>query len=85
MNTTNTMCQSCGMPLSKDPKGGGTNIDGSNNRDYCSYCYQSGKFTFVGKVEDFQEHCRQKMIEGGHSKIMSWLLTRGMKRLKRWK
>ncbi len=24
-----TSCQSCGMPLSKDPQGGGTEADGS--------------------------------------------------------
>ncbi|MBC7771253.1 MAG: hypothetical protein H7210_02040 [Pyrinomonadaceae bacterium] len=23
-------CQSCGMPLSKDPRGGGTNADGKS-------------------------------------------------------
>ena len=38
------MCQSCGMPLSKDPKNGGTNKDGSKSDKYCSYCYKDGKF-----------------------------------------
>jgi hypothetical protein len=38
-------CQSCGMPLSKDPLGGGTNADGSRNTEYCSHCYKSGCFT----------------------------------------
>ena len=27
----NNVCQSCGMPLSKDAKGGGTNADGSRS------------------------------------------------------
>jgi len=79
------MCQSCGMPLNKDPKGGGTNADGSINEKYCSYCYQNGSFTFEGTVTEFQEHCRQKMKEGGHSPIMAWLFSRGLKRLERWK
>ena len=38
------ICQSCGMPLLKDPKGGGTNNDNSNTDKYCSYCFIEGKF-----------------------------------------
>jgi hypothetical protein len=38
-------CQSCGMPLSKDALGGGTNADGSRSREYCSHCYREGAFT----------------------------------------
>lgn len=79
------MCQSCGMPLNKDPERGGTNADGTKNMKYCSYCYQKGNFTFDGELKDFQEHCRIKMIEGGHSRFIAWLFTRGMKRLERWK
>ena len=86
MESTYKMCQSCGMPLKKDPQQGGTNADGSKNNKYCSYCYQNGKFLYEGnKVEEFQDFCKQKMIEGGHNKFMSWLFTRGMKRLERWK
>jgi len=32
------------MPLSKDPRGGGTNADGSPSSEYCSHCYQKGVF-----------------------------------------
>jgi len=78
-------CQSCGMPLNRDPKGGGTNADGSISNKYCSYCYENGSFTYEGKVADFQEFCRIKMIEGGHSRFTAWLFSRGMKRLERWK
>ena len=35
-------CQSCGMPMKKDPEGGGTNADGSKSPDYCSYCFRNG-------------------------------------------
>jgi len=38
-------CQSCGMPISKDPMGGGTNADGTRTREYCSHCYERGVFT----------------------------------------
>jgi hypothetical protein len=38
------ICQSCGMPLEKDPNQGGTNADHSKSNTYCSFCYQDGKF-----------------------------------------
>ncbi len=85
MSKQNKICQSCGMPMNKDPQGGGTNSDASKNTTYCSYCYQDGQFTFIGTVDEFQESCRKIMIEKGHNRILSWLFTRGMKRLDRWK
>jgi hypothetical protein len=42
------ICQSCGMPLDKDPNKGGTNSDGSKSEKYCSFCYTGGKFTDEG-------------------------------------
>lgn len=85
MKNSNKICQSCGMPLKKDPQGGGTDKDGSLSEKYCSYCYMNGEFSFKGNVEEFQEFCRKKMIETGNSKFLSWIFTRGMKRLERWK
>ncbi len=85
MSTKSKFCQSCGMPMKNDPQAGATNADGSLNEAYCSYCYQNGKFTFNGTVLEFQEFCRQKMVESGHNRFMAWLFTRGMKRLDRWK
>lgn len=86
MEKTNKICQSCGMPLKNDPTGGATNADNSHNPQYCGYCYQQGEFTYKGTdVKEFQEYCRQKMVEGGHNRFISWLFTRGMKRLDRWK
>lgn len=41
-------CQSCGMPLVKDPQGGGTNSDQSISEKYCSFCYQNGVFLDEG-------------------------------------
>ena len=80
MSTKNKFCQSCGIPM----KQGGTNVDRSINENYRSYCYQNGDFTFNGIITEFQEFCHQKMIESGHYKFLSWLFTRGMKRLERW-
>lgn len=37
-------CQSCGMPLSETFGNLGTNSDGSNNWEYCSFCFQKGGF-----------------------------------------
>lgn len=42
------ICQSCGMPLEKDPKKGGTNADKSISNKYCSFCFQNGKFLDEG-------------------------------------
>jgi hypothetical protein len=73
------------MPMKSDPQGGGTNADSSLNEKYCSYCYVDGKFTFEGGVGEFQDFCKQKMIESGSNRVAAWLLTRNMKRLERWK
>jgi hypothetical protein len=85
MKKQRDFCQSCGMPLDKDPQHGGTNSDGSLSSIYCSYCYQDGEFTWSGTVKDFQEFCRRQMVQTGHNPILAWLLTRGMKRLGRWR
>lgn len=85
MEKLNKICQSCGMPLNKDTQGGGTNADGSKSLLYCGYCYQKGEFTHPGPVNEFQDFCKENMIASGHSKFKSWLFTRGMKRLSRWK
>jgi hypothetical protein len=73
------------MPLSNDPKGGGTNADGSKSEVYCSFCYVNGEFTFKGGREEFQEHCRIKMIEGGMPKFIAWLFSKSIRNLPRWK
>jgi hypothetical protein len=42
------ICQSCGLPLDKDPNNGGTNIDKSRSDKYCSFCYKDGTFLDSG-------------------------------------
>lgn len=37
------ICQSCGMPM-KIVSDYGTKQDGSQNFEYCKYCYQKGAF-----------------------------------------
>jgi len=50
-------CQSCGMPLTDDNKG--TSADGTQNEDYCIYCYKDGKFTQAMTMEQMINHCVQ--------------------------
>lgn len=38
-------CQSCGMPLARDPQRGGSEADGRKSTEYCSHCYRQGAFT----------------------------------------
>lgn len=80
------MCQSCGMPLSKDPQKGGTEKDGSKSKLYCSYCYKDGAFLNSFKSgREMQKFCLAKMKEAGMASLLAWLLTRNIPYLKRWK
>lgn len=86
METTYKNCQSCGMPLGKDSKEGGTNADGSKNRMYCGHCYEKGKFTLPDiTVSGMQERVKGKMKEMGFPGFMAWFFTKGIPKLERWK
>jgi len=78
-------CQSCGMPLAKDPNGGGTYSDGAKSGSYCSYCYAGGRFTrpdmTVGQMKDF---CAGKLHEKGFPKFLARLMVRNLHKLERW-
>lgn len=79
-------CQSCDMPMTKDPQGGGMNKDGSLNREYCSLCYENGVFTYQGEdVRDFQKMVVNEMVKKGWLRPVAWLFTRRIPSLKRWK
>lgn len=79
-------CQSCGMPLKKDPKGGGTNADGSKNTMYCSYCYENGKFIQPDMTAPkMQEFVKDKMKEMGFPGFLAGFFTKGIPKLERWK
>ena len=83
----NKFCQSCGMPMNKDPKKGGTEKDGSTSHLYCSYCYQGGTFCSpeIDTAEKMQKFCIEKMREQGMPKFIAWLFTRVIPKLTRWK
>ncbi len=80
------LCQSCSMPMKKDPGGGGTEADGSKSSKYCSLCYQYGVFTQPDfDVGEMQEFCIEQLQNQGMPKFMGWLFTRSIPRLERWK
>jgi hypothetical protein len=81
----NKICQSCGMPLKRDVNGGGTNADGSKSTEYCSNCYQSGKFVLPDiTVDQMKERVKGKMKEMHIPGFMAWFFTKDIPKLKRW-
>lgn len=80
------MCQSCGMPLSKDPQGGGTNVDGSKSSMYCSYCYQNGAFTAPDiTAVQMQEFVVAKLKEMHYPGFIAKFFAKSIPSLERWK
>jgi hypothetical protein len=79
-------CQSCGMPLTADPKGGGTNADGTLSQEYCSYCYVSGRFVTPDMtIDQMKRLVVEKLRERGFPKFVANFFASGLKRLKRWR
>ncbi|MEZ5919977.1 MAG: zinc ribbon domain-containing protein [Parvularculaceae bacterium] len=76
-------CQSCGMPLNKDP--GGTEADGSKSENYCSHCYQQGAFTKPEMTaSEMQQFVKAKMREMGFPGFLAGMFTAGIPKLQRW-
>lgn len=73
------------MPLDKDPKGGGTNADGSISDTYCSLCYQQGTFTRDISVKEMRKLIIDKMVEMKYQRWVANFMTLGLPRLERWK
>jgi len=79
-------CQSCGMPMRRDEKGGGTNADGSKNLMYCSHCFEGGRFTLPDiSAQEMQIRVKDKLREAGVPGVGAWLLARKVPKLARWK
>lgn len=79
-------CQSCGMPLKKDPAGGGKNADGSTSKMYCSYCFENGQFKQADwTVQHMQNFVGFKMKEMGIPGFLTGFFTKGIPKLERWK
>ena len=86
MGKFDKFCQSCGMPMVKDPGQGGTNSNGSKNVKYCSYCYEMGSFHDNSmKVDDMIKLVRGKLKEMGYGPIRRWFYSSHISQLERWK
>lgn len=78
-------CQSCGMPLKRDERGGGTNADGSKSAMFCSHCFQEGRFTAPDmSAAQMQDLVKGKLKEMGFPGFLAGLFTRKIPKLKRW-
>jgi hypothetical protein len=85
MGRIDRFCQSCGMPMEKDPGNGGTNADGTKSAKYCSYCYESGSFSGNFKnSNEMVEFVKGKLKEMGHGPLKRWFYTSHISRLERW-
>ncbi len=74
--------------MKRDPKGGGSEKDGSISRKFCSMCYANGAFLTppeIDTAEKMQQFCIQEMKKDGWSGIFAWLATRSIPRLERWR
>ena len=79
-------CQSCGMPMKRDEKGGGTNADGTMSTMYCSKCYEAGKFSSPNMtVGEMQTLVKGKLKEFGFPGFIAGWFTKGIPKLERWK
>jgi hypothetical protein len=85
METAYKNCQSCGMPMKRDEKGGGTNADGSKSQTYCSHCYQNGKFTSPDiTVDEMKARVKEKIKSFGFPGFLAGMFTRNIPKLERW-
>ena len=87
MNHTYKDCQSCGMPLKRDSKGGGTNADGSTSAKYCSHCFINGTFTHpeITTAVAMQALVANKMATMGFPRFITGLFTKKIPKLERWR
>jgi hypothetical protein len=86
MGKFDKFCQSCGMPMDKDPGNGGTNADGSKNMKYCSYCYEGGAFKGdFANAGEMVKLVKGKLKEMGYGPLRRWFYTSHISQLERWK
>jgi len=85
--TNKCICQSCAMPMDR-PELFGTNADGSQNKEYCCYCYKDGAFLSNCTMEEMLldcidielRECPEKNREDVRAELSAVFPT-----LKRWK
>ena len=80
-------CQSCGMPMGQTDEFYGTEADGTKSKDYCSYCYENGKFTADCTMQEMIDFCVQPMLEnmpGMTEEGARAMMSEHFPQLKRW-
>ena len=86
MGAYDKFCQSCGMPMDKDPGKGGTRKDGTKTQAYCSLCYERGAFNDNFKsADEMVGFVKDKLKEMGYSSLKRWFFTSHIPNLERWK
>lgn len=79
-------CQCCGTPFDVPNMPFGTNADGSENPDYCGWCYQDGKFTSAGLDEIIERNVPFLMEATGYTQEEAVsFMGAVLPTLKRWK
>jgi hypothetical protein len=82
--TQDLFCQSCAMPL-RIAEDFGSNADKSQNKDYCSFCYQEGKFTEPSiTVDEMVQKCEGMMQEMDLPAALIAQAQKIIPTLKRW-
>lgn len=83
--SNNLFCQSCGMPLEKAELMG-TEKDGSQSHEYCTYCYQGGAFVNPGMhLKEMKALVKAKMEEMKMDQGIINMAVNNLPDLKRWK
>ena len=86
MGKFDRFCQSCGMPMEKDPELGGTNKDGTKNSIYCSLCYVNGEFIDnFASSKQMIHFVRDELKKQGFGYFKRWFYTSHISQLSRWK
>ena len=80
------VCQCCGTPFDVPNMPLGTNADGTQNPDYCGWCYSDGKFTSSGLDDLIEKNVPYLMDATGYSQeeAVSFMGAL-MPTLKRWR
>jgi hypothetical protein len=87
MKSQGPFCQSCAMPMDK-PEIFGTDVNGTKSIDYCTYCYQNGKFTAPNiTVQEMIGKCVEIMVQRNilPERQAKDLMMNTIPNLKRWK
>ena len=84
ISTKGTVCQSCGMPLSKIRRAARKQME-ADEQDYCSHCYQIGQFTLPYLTVEEMVAMVQGILKMHVPGFLARKFTNDIPNLKRWK